>query len=228
MQTELPFTLAKTRAGKIRVKYACATCGEKLESEIFEAGDNDTCPACQAPFTVPGKRKRAEVEEELRRINKQQQIERQAQEKARKEQAVRDAQIRAEQAKMIEAIDVEQSAKEEQNRLAAAAQREKEKDLEIHTAENTSYPALEAYMTGMRVVGWLICVAWICIPSAMIITGVIANSPEMFFNGTVTLVGLGLICLPVAFSFFVGSQLVRLAIDARLDIAKLVQKRSGT
>lgn len=230
--SELPYTLSQTRNGKIRVKYVCPKCKEKLESELFEAGDDDTCPTCQSPFKVPGVKKRAEVEAELKRRNAAKREEERLAaieaEKARK-QAAAEAALRAQNAAKIAAIEREEQEKlDEQNRIAAERKHANAADIALHTPENTTYPALNAYVSLMRVAGTAVLVAWVFVPSLFFLIGMyVTESPEAASSAVLMFILGAFVCLPLAFAFFVGSQLIRMAIDIRLDVAKLVQKRKA-
>ncbi len=58
-QTPLPqlgFVMAKLvkEITGYKVKYECPKCGETLKNPIKDAGSIDTCPNCNATFSVPG------------------------------------------------------------------------------------------------------------------------------------------------------------------------------
>lgn len=68
--------------GSQTIHYACPQCGTALESNLEDAGDDDTCPECSAHFFVPGER---ELDEELRlREKKDREAEQQRQVEERK------------------------------------------------------------------------------------------------------------------------------------------------
>ncbi len=43
-------------SGKKYVIYNCPNCGGQLKSLLTEAGNGDSCPDCDSPFTVPGEK----------------------------------------------------------------------------------------------------------------------------------------------------------------------------
>ncbi len=66
--------------GSQTIHYACPKCGTALESNLEDAGDDDTCPECATHFFVPGER---ELDEELRQ---QERKDREAEQKRQVEQ----------------------------------------------------------------------------------------------------------------------------------------------
>jgi DNA-directed RNA polymerase subunit RPC12/RpoP len=52
--SEIQYKIHRTVGGAVRLKYLCPKCQEKLESDIEEAGKQDTCPNCSEGFLVPG------------------------------------------------------------------------------------------------------------------------------------------------------------------------------
>lgn len=225
----------KTLTGKVRVKYQCPHCSETLESELAEAGSTDICPQCQKKFVVPGEAERTKFEAQLRQ-----------QAQTRKEaEAIRTAQLqqqKAEEAKaraMQAAIDAEdairtEAQEAEQTRAQALAERATAQR-RLGTPENTQYRALELYIGILQTCGFL-CIAALAIS----IVGGALTVLLMFFmyeenraNVDDLIVGyLYFACvaavatLPPALMFFVMSQMIQLALDARRDLAKLVAQRN--
>ena len=79
--------------GSQTIHYACPKCGTALESNLEDAGDDDTCPECSTHFFVPGER---ELDEEIRL---QEQRDREAeQERQAEERKARQAAQQAKQA----------------------------------------------------------------------------------------------------------------------------------
>lgn len=69
---ELAFTIHRPLLGKPQLKYHCLACKESLQSRIDEAGTNVTCPACQAPYIVPGRAARLQYEQaEAKRLQEE-------------------------------------------------------------------------------------------------------------------------------------------------------------
>ncbi len=232
MPDPVPYKLVRTRTGKIRVKYACPHCEDVLESELAEAGQRDTCPTCSKPFTVPGEAKRREVEAELQQ---KAQAKQQAEQKE-KELAAERAEIAAQRAKIekenerksLEALRVQQEIQAQQ----AEARRIEQKKQQLVTAENTQYASLTWYIDICRIVGWGVIGLYALGGTFFIVAGVLGLFMGEGVNGIPALVvavlmgfalaAVGVIC---AFPFFVAGQLIQLALDARRDLAKLVEQK---
>lgn len=230
---EIPYKLQKTISGKLRVKYECPACKSPLESELAEAGSKDTCPDCQKPFLVPGVKKRLQVEKELAEKLARQKAEHEQRE-ARKAEQERIASEQAAVAKQQQ--EAERALHERQQREAEARQAEVELNRRRRFTQqsgNTDYPALAYYIEALRVSGWA-CIAFGILAglgvfgltvlnlAAAAREGVDAESSLLFgFVGTLVMVVLGLI---LGLPMFVTSQLIRMFLDLRRDIAKLVDQ----
>ncbi len=219
MAKTIPYKLSKGLGGKIRVKYACPHCADVLENELAEAGQKDTCPSCARPFIVPGEAKRKEVEAELRQKAEQRRIaqEQEAQQAAERAEAERKSQ---------EALRVQQEIQAQQ----AAAQREENEKQSLVTASNTEYFALRSYVDICRIFGWACIIFPIVITCVAIIVSMVRAT--WLDGGTDVPVVSGFagaaFCIAgalVGFPFFVAGQLIQLALDARMDLAKLVEQK---
>jgi hypothetical protein len=56
--------IKKTLLGSYNVKFDCPACSSRLTSPLVDAGRNDSCPDCNAKFTVPGAKALAHWKEE--------------------------------------------------------------------------------------------------------------------------------------------------------------------
>lgn len=214
-----PYKLTRTLKGKLRVKYSCPFCKDVLENELAEAGQQDTCPTCAKTFTVPGEAKRKEVEANLHRKLEEKRLAEQRESELAAEQAEADQ-------KSKEALRIQKELQAQK----AAVQREEAQRKQLVTASNTEYFALRSYVDICRVVGWACIIFPIVITCIVIIASMFqadwvdgdASAPVIssFAGGAFCIAGALL-----GFPFFVAGQLIQLALDARNDLAKLVEQK---
>ena len=130
MASEIPSKLKKNIFGKTRVVYDCPTCGLELDNTLDEAGNNDTCPGCDASFVVPGVVKRKELERQKteKAEKKQQQKLQQIKdvEQARKEQISQQQVSQQIELARKEQIEIQRLA-EQQKKVKAADEQKREK-----------------------------------------------------------------------------------------------------
>src|SRR4051794_27303078 len=113
------------------VRYQCPSCGERLRSPLIDAGQKDSCPACNNVFVVPGSIDLLRITEAEKLAKKQKSdVKEQAKEEARQRKA-RLEQQRKDELKVLAAQRVEQerlAGQVRQTKLQAAESRSENSD----------------------------------------------------------------------------------------------------
>lgn len=131
MANEIPHKLSKTLLGKWLVKYKCSNCGELLEADITEAGNQDACPSCNTRYTVPGVSKKREMEVKQKAEEEQ----KRRREKEVEEERVR--RLREEEAEKLvkqQQVQVEEARRRQEQILAEQEKRSRHSGFVYHVA----------------------------------------------------------------------------------------------
>lgn len=60
----MKYSIKKNALGKLIVFFQCPVCSESLKDSLAKAGSQDTCPACQNAFIVPGTAEKERIAQE--------------------------------------------------------------------------------------------------------------------------------------------------------------------
>lgn len=226
----MKFSIYKTIAGAVRVKHQCPHCSEAIENEIAEAGHPDSCPACGKTFVVPGKAQREKLEADLARAREDKR--RREADVAAERQAKAKAEAEAEEAKrraQAQAIDVNPEGNMPPPVFDAYVPPFKplppKESKRKRYVSNTVYPALELYRTLFRLLGILCVAVFLALVAASIVITIVYHDARIAGH-VISLLIAGASILPLALVAFVSAQFIQLALDARRDLARLVELAS--